>query len=56
MLRTRQAEKNYNEKTRAAGDHYIEMRRAANKVISRKKRNNDRAALSDVENFFIDLK
>ena len=36
--------------TRAADDHYREMRRVANRVIGRKKRNYERAELHDLEN------
>ena len=36
--------------TRAADDHYKEMRRVANRVIGRKKSNYERAELHDLEN------
>ena len=36
--------------TRAAEDHYKEMRREAKRVICRKKRNYERVELQDLEN------
>ena len=43
-------QKKLQRETRAADNHYLEMRRVANRVIGRKKGNYERAELHDLEN------
>ena len=48
--------KKLQKETRAADDHYREMRRVANRVIGRKKRNYERAQLHDLRILEIGMK